>query len=889
MEHDFGHDAFAFDDYAPRTREAGAREASDANDDVYAANDIVDVDVDGVIRAYEDRARDARGGGSRAPSTSLATTSAIRKRRSALDGFVPLPHPNAPTWMSDALADDDEPMSRSRRDGGKRGKRGSGSSTRTHKAASKAFVERVLAWSVRGLQTCTREGVGEAPMVNATATYETVEHWFAVQEELAYEEARATLAAALVRQRHVSAAFRVMVKVLPSSKGMGRLRMIEATRLSRDVSNDWRRPATAILLKRDASDVGVLAIVAASQEASGAESVPLWVQARDVASIDGSSSTWTAAALDSLISYQRMACACFMRPKVSFAHQLIGHKPSTHTKFVDSDSDYGDDGNEDGKSVRDDALAAENDEDDAYLAHGELNISQRRAMQRFLSRNGHMDQLQMVQGPPGCGKTHFTVSLLRALAKKNRRVLVCAPSNKAVCVALELFLRKQGATDACAPCILLGVEDSLEECSTPSEVFSICVMDYFIYRRASAIAGGIERALADMKAEKLSQFSLDAVGEALDLARKQLKTTAPQFLKGEITSGFKAIESLLHEMDATKASEIQKQGAKLVANISKASGRGERADEFAVESLNRAQLVFCTLASAGQSIMAMLNPPDVLLVDEAAQALEPEIAIPFLRNPSKCLLVGDPAQLPATLSSETARRHGHATSLMERLMTLNDKGVSLLDTQYRMHQEIAHWPSAYFYANRLLTADYVTTRELPSDFPTHLKPYTFVDVHEGEETGKRGASKSNQSEARLACAFIETLVKFQRGNTKTFSVVVITFYSAQVQCIGRMLASHGIKHVAVHSVDSFQGSEADVVICSAVRNNKANTVGFLADKRRLNVALTRAKHALVVLACAKTLSSGNADLKALVDDAKQRGVIISQHQFANSFHSVNRT
>ena len=64
MERDFGHDAFAFDDYAPRTREAGAREANDANDDVCAANDIVDVDVGGVIRAYEDRARDARGGGS---------------------------------------------------------------------------------------------------------------------------------------------------------------------------------------------------------------------------------------------------------------------------------------------------------------------------------------------------------------------------------------------------------------------------------------------------------------------------------------------------------------------------------------------------------------------------------------------------------------------------------------------------------------------------------------------------------------------------------------------------------------------------------------------------------------------------------------------------------
>jgi hypothetical protein len=731
----------------------------------------------------------------------------------------------------------------------------------------------------------TREDVGEAPMVNATATYESVEHWYAVQEELAYEEARATLSAALRQQheRRVSETFRVEVKVLARSKGMGRMRMIEATRISRDVSNDWRRPATAILLKRALDDVGALAIVAASQDASGAESVPLWVQDRDVANIDGSSCRLTAVALDSLISYQRMACACYMRPKVAFAHQLIGHRPSTHTKFVGSDSEDDVGKEQEDRGNADDKRQAYG-EDDASVPCGELNASQYRAMQRFFTRRGHMDQLQMVQGPPGCGKTHFTVTLLHALAEKNRRVLVCAPSNKAVCVAMELFLRTKGAAGACAPCVLLGVEDSLEQCSTPaSEEIPSCVMDYFIYRRASAIAGGIERALAGMKAEKLSHFTFNTVIEALSLARKQLKTSAPQFLKGEINSGFNAIESLLHELDATRASEIQECGAKLVANISKASGRGERADEFAVESLNRAQLVFCTLASAGQSIMAMLNPPDVLLVDEAAQALEPEIAIPFLRNPSKCLLVGDPAQLPATLSSEIARRHGHATSLMERLMALNNDGVSLLDTQYRMHSAIAHWPSAYFYASRLHTADYIATRELPGSFPSYLKPYTFVDVHNGEESGKRGASKSNQSEARLACEFIEALIKLQQDDTKTFSIVVITFYSAQVQCISRMLASRGIRDIAVHSVDSFQGSEADVVICSAVRSNKAKTVGFLADKRRLNVALTRAKHALVVLACAKTLSGGSADLKALVEDAHSRGLVVSESQFTNSF------
>ena len=72
--------------------------------------------------------------------------------------------------------------------------------------------------------------------------------------------------------------------------------------------------------------------------------------------------------------------------------------------------------------------------------------------------------------------------------------------------------------------------------------------------------------------------------------------------------------------------------------------------------------------------MAALDRPDVLLVDEAAQALEPELAIAFTRHPRRALLVGDPAQLPASLTSDIARRFGHATSLMERLTKTDEDG-----------------------------------------------------------------------------------------------------------------------------------------------------------------------------------------------------------------------
>ena len=80
----------------------------------------------------------------------------------------------------------------------------------------------------------------------------------------------------------------------------------------------------------------------------------------------------------------------------------------------------------------------------------------------------------------------------------------------------------------------------------------------------------------------------------------------------------------------------------------------------------------------------------------------------------------------------------------------------------------------------------------------------------------------------------------------------------------------------VHSVDSFQGSEADVVVLSAVRANERGAVGFLSDARRLNVALTRARQLCVVLGNASTLARSGGDLGALVEEARGRGALIGE-------------
>jgi superfamily I DNA and/or RNA helicase len=108
---------------------------------------------------------------------------------------------------------------------------------------------------------------------------------------------------------------------------------------------------------------------------------------------------------------------------------------------------------------------------------------------------------------------------------------------------------------------------------------------------------------------------------------------------------------------------------------------------------------------------------------------------------------------------------------------------------------------------------------------------------------------------------------------------VITFYQGQVNHLKRALASKGFHNVMVATVDSSQGCEADVIIVSFVRSSDKKGVyhatGFLADERRINVALTRARHQLVCVGNKGTLGSEGSDvLRNLVLDAEQRGCIV---------------
>lgn len=163
----------------------------------------------------------------------------------------------------------------------------------------------------------------------------------------------------------------------------------------------------------------------------------------------------------------------------------------------------------------------------------------------------------------------------------------------------------------------------------------------------------------------------------------------------------------------------------------------------------------------------------------------------------------------------------------------------------------------------------------------HLnKQYSFVHVQGSEYKGRCG-SFANNEECMKILQILETLRQNSRGAADWDShdkLRIITFYQAQNSLLKRLLAKRRFHKVLVATVDSSQGCEADTVIVSFTRSNNKKGVlqaaGFLADDRRINVAVTRARHQLICVGNANTLGSeGSTALKQLVLDAKQRRVM----------------
>ena len=450
-----------------------------------------------------------------------------------------------------------------------------------------------------------------------------------------------------------------------------------------------------------------------------------------------------------------------------------------------------------------------------------LNASQKNAVCFALGAR----DIALIHGPPGVrssrslqdiknlilsqtGKTYTLIELILQLLRKKLRVLFCGPSNISV--------------------------DNVVERLAPHKIPMIRL-------------GHPARLLPNVLSHSLDVLTQSSEAAAIVRdVRKEMDTKQASVKKAR--SG-KERRAIYGEMK-----ELRKEYR-------------EREKQCVTRLVGDSKVVLATLHGAG-GFQLRNETFDVLIIDEASQALEAQCWIPLL-SAKKLILAGDHLQLPPTVkSSITASKHKTdasdsnpsdstvgagtlETTLFDRLLALHGSAIKrMLTTQYRMHEKIMRFPSDEMYESKLIAADSVRGRLL-TNLPYLVKetddtiaPLVFWDTQGGEfpekpeddEVAKSSRisiisdSKSNEMEAALVRHHVKNLIA---AGVLSEDIAVVTPYNAQLA-----LLAHDMKErfpgIELGSVDGFQGREKEAIILSLVRSNAEHEVGFLAEKRRLN-------------------------------------------------------
>ncbi|XP_065542802.1 DNA-binding protein SMUBP-2 isoform X2 [Lathamus discolor] len=456
------------------------------------------------------------------------------------------------------------------------------------------------------------------------------------------------------------------------------------------------------------------------------------------------------------------------------------------------------------------------------LYNNSLDASQREAVSFSLAQR----ELAIIHGPPGTGKTTTLIEIILQAVQQGLKVLCCAPSNVAVDNLVE---RLAGHS---VRILRLGHPARLLE---PIQRHSL---DAVLARGDSA------QIVADIRK---------------DIDQACAKTKKAQD-KGERSHFLSEIKTLRKELK-------------------------QREETAMAAALTHASVVLATNTGASSEGPLKLLPDnhfDLVVIDECAQALEASCWIPLLKAP-KCILAGDHKQLPPTIISHKAAAKGLALSLMERLIgRYGQKVVRMLTVQYRMHEAIMQWASSELYGGRL-TAHPTVAQHLLKDLPgvtsteETTTPFLLIDtagcgLFELELEDEQ--SKGNPGEVQLAGLHIRALLE---AGVKAKDIAVVAPYNLQVDMLREHLG-HSYPELEIKSVDGFQGREKEAVILSLVRSNRKGELGFLAEERRLNVAVTRARRHVALLCDTGTVGRQPC-LQRLLAHASQHGDVRSAFEY----------
>lgn len=454
-----------------------------------------------------------------------------------------------------------------------------------------------------------------------------------------------------------------------------------------------------------------------------------------------------------------------------------------------------------------------------------LNASQNEALQKVLSAN----DLAIVHGPPGTGKTTTLVEAIIQTLKTEPQVLVCAPSN----AAIDLLVEKLDAAGVNA--LRIG-------------------------HPARVTQENLNHTLDSRIAHHPNYRDLKMVKRRID----ELRDTAFKFKRNFGPEERQQRRELLEEADALKGEA------------------GQLSFYITNDILSNAQVIATTLVGAANQAVRDRKFRTVF-IDEAAQALESATWIPILKA-QRVIFAGDHCQLPPTIKSQQAAKNGLEQTLFEKAIQRNQADV-MLKEQYRMNVAIMTFSSRHFYQSQLVAHPLVATQKLFADD----LPVEFIDTAGCgffEQNDNESHSVCNKEEAELVVRHFrlyQQLVRASTGNDELGSIGVISPYRAQTVYLKQLFSflpdDESSDKLTVNTVDSFQGQERDIIYISLTRSNEKGIIGFLSDTRRMNVAMTRARKKLVIVGDSATMGN-HPFYGAMLDYFGEIGAYRSAFEFA---------
>ncbi|MBC7473679.1 MAG: AAA family ATPase [Candidatus Sericytochromatia bacterium] len=439
---------------------------------------------------------------------------------------------------------------------------------------------------------------------------------------------------------------------------------------------------------------------------------------------------------------------------------------------------------------------------DEKIFFPDLNDSQNNAIKKIASAV----DLAIIHGPPGTGKTTTLVKAIEYTLRTEKQVLVSAPSNTAV----DLLTQK--ISENGIRVIRIG---------HPARVST-----------------------------QLQKYSLDeqiinhAHYKELVKLKKQANELRNKAIKFKRSFGREEREnrkSMLLEVKAMLV-DVKKMEKSIIDDL-----------------FDKAQVITCTLVGASSNALRD-KIFSTVFIDEAGQALEASCWIPIIRS-NRVILAGDHLQLPPTIKSYEASNQGMNITLFEKCIKKQNVHT-LLQTQYRMNDEIMNFSSQKFYDSQLRSDISVKDQLLSDDINDELlvTPVNFIDTAGcgyTEEINKETLSLYNTEEAFLLYRHLNILI--QQLRDQKVSIGIISPYKDQVTLLKKLLNHQIILpdniKLVINTIDGFQGQEKDIIYISLVRSNDESNIGFLSDIRRMNVAMTRAKKKLIIIGDSSTIAS----------------------------------